>query len=98
MSGISSKVAEAEEEEEVPAETTVVESSRKALVEALGVERRDRILAALYLVRQDGVAVVRQSSIQIWKALVNNTPRTGKILILSRILKLMDASSARVSP
>ncbi|KAM6494634.1 hypothetical protein JOM56_009257, partial [Amanita muscaria] len=77
VSGISGKVAEAKEEE-VQADHTMVESSRKALLEALGVERRDRILAALYLVRQDGVAVVRQSSIQIWKVLVSNTPRTGQ--------------------
>jgi hypothetical protein len=35
------------------------------------------VLAALYLIRQDGVATVRQTSIQIWKALVQNTPRTG---------------------
>lgn len=59
-------------------ETTTADSSRRALVEVLGVERRDRLLATLYLVRQDGVGVVRLSSIQIWKVLVNNTPRTGK--------------------
>ena len=59
------------------AEAATAETSRRALVEVLGLERRDRILAALYLIRQDGVAVVRQSSIQIWKVLVNNTPRTG---------------------
>lgn len=61
------------------AEATTAESSRRALVEVLGVERRDRILSALYLVRQDGVNVVRQSSIHIWKALVHNTPRTGML-------------------
>lgn len=75
VSGISGKVSDLEEEEEVVASTA--ESSRRALVEVLGAERRDRILAALYLVRQDGVGVVRQSSIQIWKVLVHNTPRTG---------------------
>jgi hypothetical protein len=76
VSGISGKVAETDEEE-VPEETVMAESSRKALLDALGVERRDRVLAALYIVRQDGVAVVRQSSIQIWKVMVSNTPRTG---------------------
>ena len=76
MSGISGKVAETDEEE-VPEETVMAESSRKALLDALGIERRDRVLAALYIVRQDGVAVVRQSSIQIWKVMVSNTPRTG---------------------
>lgn len=76
MSGISGKASDLEEDE-VVAEGATNESSRRALVEILGLERRDRILAALYLVRQDGVGVVRQSSIQIWKALVHNTPRTG---------------------
>lgn len=75
MSGISGKTSDLDEED-VAAEATA-ENSRRALVEVLGPERRDRILAALYLVRQDGVVVVRQASIQIWKALVHNTPRTG---------------------
>lgn len=64
----------------------MAESSRKALVEVLGVERRDRILAALYLARQDAVNVVRQSSVHIWKALVHNTPRTGEILSIALCL------------
>lgn len=61
-------------------EITAVESSRKALTDALGKERRDRVLSALYVVRQDAVSVVRQSAIHIWKALVHNTPRTGTVL------------------
>lgn len=79
------------------AEATTAESSRRALVEVLGVERRDRILAALYLVRQDGVVVVRQSSIQIWKALVHNTPRTGVSYPLPFIQELMLSYSTRNS-
>ncbi|KAI0366693.1 ARM repeat-containing protein [Pilatotrama ljubarskyi] len=79
VSGISGK-AEIEEEEEV-VDTAMTESSRKALVEVLGLERRDRILAALYLARQDSVNVVRQSSIHIWKALVHNTPRTVREIL-----------------
>lgn len=54
------------------------ESSRKILIEVLGQERRDRVLGALYLVRQDAIAAVRTASMHIWKALVSNTPRTGK--------------------
>lgn len=75
MSGITSR-PEVGDEEEV-AEAVVNESSRRALTEVLGAERRDRILSALYLARQDAVNVVRQSSIHIWKALVHNTPKTG---------------------
>lgn len=56
----------------------VFADSRRALVEVLGKERRDRILSALYTARQDAVNVVRQSSVHIWKALVQNTPRTGE--------------------
>ena len=77
VSGISGKPSDMDEEEEVEAEAATAETSRRALTEVLGVERRDRLLAALYLIRQDGVATVRQASIQIWKALVHNTPRTG---------------------
>ena len=84
MSGISGKTSDdADEEEggENEAEAAAAtESSKRALLEVLGQERRDRVLAALYLVRQDGVAVVRQTSIQIWKALVQNTPRTGILI------------------
>jgi len=79
VSGISGKPSDMDEEEEGTAEATNADASRRALVEVLGVERRDRLLSALYLIRQDGVSVVRQSSIQIWKALVNNTPRTGAV-------------------
>jgi hypothetical protein len=74
VSGISGKT---EIEEEEVAETALAESSRKALIEVLGPERRDRILSALYMARQDAVNVVRQSAGHIWKALVHNTPRTG---------------------
>ena len=75
MSGISGK-AEIDDEEQ--AEVTSMESSRRALIEVLGAERRDRILSALYLSRQDAVNIVRTSSLHIWKALVSNTPRTGE--------------------
>lgn len=68
VTGISGKVEL--EEEEAPAHTA--ENARKALLEALGPERRDRVLATLYIVRQDSVGVVRQASIHIWKALVHS--------------------------
>ena len=80
MSGISGKTEI--EEEVASAEVAALETSRKALGEALGKERRDRVLSALYIVRQDAVSVVRQSAIHIWKALVHNTPRTGAFLPL----------------
>lgn len=83
VSGISGK-NEIEEDEE-GAEVVVAETSRKALTEVLGAERRDRILSALYMARQDAVHVVRQASIHIWKALVHNTPRTGTLTLLPAV-------------
>ena len=68
VTGISGKVEL--EEEEAPAHTA--DTARKALLEALGPERKDRVLATLYIVRQDSVGVVRQASIHIWKALVHS--------------------------
>ncbi len=44
------------------------------MLETLGEERRDRVLATLYIVRQDNVGIVRQASIHIWKALVQSEP------------------------
>jgi hypothetical protein len=79
VSGISGKTEI--DDEETAAEAAAMESSRKALSDALGKERRDRVLSALYIVRQDAVSVVRQSAIHIWKALVHNTPRTGMFIM-----------------
>ncbi|KAI8988374.1 armadillo-type protein [Mycotypha africana] len=68
------------------------DNKKKQLVEVLGKERRDRILAALYIVRQDNSGVVRQASLQVWKGLVANTPRTLKDILhvlISMIIKLL---------
>ncbi|KAJ4478479.1 armadillo-type protein [Lentinula aciculospora] len=94
VSGISGKPSDIDEEEDTVAEATGADASRRALVEVLGVERRDRLLAALYLVRQDGVVVVRQSSIQIWKALVHNTPRTVREILPELISQVVFLSSS----
>ncbi|KAJ3828802.1 translational activator GCN1 [Lentinula raphanica] len=94
VSGISGKPSDIDEEEDVAAEASGADASRRALVDVLGVERRDRLLAALYLVRQDGVVVVRQSSIQIWKALVHNTPRTVREILPELINQIVFLSSS----
>ncbi|WVQ78061.1 hypothetical protein IAT38_000142 [Cryptococcus sp. DSM 104549] len=77
VTGISGKVEL--EEEDAPAQSA--DHARKALLEALGQDRRDRVLATLYIVRQDPVGIVRQASIHIWKALVQNTPRTTRDIL-----------------
>ncbi|GJE94641.1 ARM repeat-containing protein [Phanerochaete sordida] len=95
VSGISGKT-EIEEEEEA-ADTALAETSRKALIEVLGAERRDRILSALYMARQDAVNTVRQSAGHIWKALVHNTPRTVREILpqlITQIVQLLASDEA----
>ncbi|EIW80197.1 ARM repeat-containing protein [Coniophora puteana RWD-64-598 SS2] len=95
VSGISGK-NEIDEDEEggEAADAAHAESSRRALIEVLGAERRDRILSALYLARQDTVNVVRQSSIHIWKALVHNTPRTVREILRELVAQVVRLSSS----
>ncbi|CAB4435369.1 unnamed protein product [Rhizophagus irregularis] len=78
ITGISGKTDIDGEEEE---ETGGTEANRKALLQILGKERRDRLLAALYIVRQDVSGIVRQASVHVWKAIVSNTPRTVKDIL-----------------
>ena len=42
----------------------------------LGPHNTDLVLASLYIVRSDTAPGVRQSSLQVWKSIVSNTPRT----------------------
>ncbi|CAI2178661.1 6583_t:CDS:10, partial [Funneliformis geosporum] len=77
ITGISGKTEVDDDEEEMGG----TEASRKALLQVLGKERRDRVLAALYIVRQDVSGIVRQASIHVWKVIVSNTPRTIKDIL-----------------
>ncbi|PLW26864.1 hypothetical protein PCANC_23865, partial [Puccinia coronata f. sp. avenae] len=72
ISGIAAKADPGNEEgEEDEVAMPTANASRVALVETLGKERRDRVLAAVYITRQDSASIVRTTSVHIWKALVN---------------------------
>jgi hypothetical protein len=77
ITGISGKMELTEEDKEQSGTVT------KQLIEALGSERRDRVLSLLFICRSDTAMVVRNAAIDIWKALVANTPRTIKEILPS---------------
>ncbi|GAA5922766.1 Gcn1p [Sporobolomyces koalae] len=84
ISGISGKISEEEEEAEEEEKEDIapgMDAAKKALIEGLGKERRDRVLAAIYIVRQDAVGIVRHAAVGVWKALVSNTPRTAREIL-----------------
>ncbi|GAA5981477.1 hypothetical protein JCM10908_004121 [Rhodotorula pacifica] len=84
ISGISGKIGDVDEdaaEDDNDESMPGMEAAKKALIEGLGKERRDRVLAAIYIVRQDSVGAVRQAAIGVWKALVSNTPRTVREIL-----------------
>ncbi|ODQ53263.1 ARM repeat-containing protein [Saitoella complicata NRRL Y-17804] len=90
ITGISGKTEldEGEEEEHI--------DHRKLLSEILGQERRDRVLAALYIIRQDSSGMVRSASVAVWKSLVSNTPKVVKDImpVMTSIIIRNLASSA----
>ncbi|KAG8904625.1 translational activator of GCN4 [Tulasnella sp. 403] len=87
LTGISGKVGTDEDEE---ADPVIGDASRRALMEVLGKDRRDRVLAVLYLSRQDSISSVRQAAAHIWKALVSNTPRTVRDVLHPLLLEIIE--------
>ncbi|GAA6024607.1 hypothetical protein JCM11491_006044 [Sporobolomyces phaffii] len=84
ISGISGKISEDEDEAEDEDKDDVapgMDAAKKALIDGLGKDRRDRVLAAIYIVRQDAVGIVRHAAVGVWKALVSNTPRTAREIL-----------------
>lgn len=91
VTGISSKNEFSEDDAEYN-----VEVSRQ-ITDVLGEERRSRVLSSLFVCRSDVSGIVRATTVDIWKALVPNTPRTIKEVLptLTTIIVVHLASSSR---
>lgn len=75
------------------------EAQGRAIIEVLGREKRNEVLAALYMVRTDVSVTVRQAALHVWKTIVANTPKTLKeimpVLMNTLISSLASPSSER---
>lgn len=74
LAGIKANVEDEEEDQETTKEAGA------SLREALGEEKRNKILSALYVCRCDTAGAVRSAAVGVWKALVHS-PRTLKELV-----------------
>ncbi|XP_006818140.1 LOW QUALITY PROTEIN: stalled ribosome sensor GCN1-like [Saccoglossus kowalevskii] len=57
------------------------ERSTQAIMEILGSDRRNRVLAGLYMGRSDTALLVRQAALHVWKVVVVNTPKTLRSIL-----------------
>lgn len=74
LTGITGK----EDVEDMEEET--IREAGTSLREALGEEKRNKVLSALYICRNDTAGAVRTAAVNVWKALVSS-PKTLKELV-----------------
>ncbi|PRP84949.1 hypothetical protein PROFUN_07334 [Planoprotostelium fungivorum] len=56
----------------------------------IGFDKRNKILAALYMIRNDVSSVVRQKALLVWKSVVQNTPKALKDLLIDLMRIIID--------
>ncbi|KAK7397369.1 hypothetical protein VNO78_18538 [Psophocarpus tetragonolobus] len=80
-------------------EGSSTEAHGRAIIEILGCDKRNEVLAALYMVRADVSLSVRQAALHVWKTIVANTPKTLReimpVLMDTLITSLASSSSER---
>ncbi|PXF50016.1 Protein ILITYHIA [Gracilariopsis chorda] len=78
------------ESPEHAAAAMTTEATMKAIEEVLGIDRRNEVLAALYIIRCDVSVRVRQTGLQVWKSVVANTPRVLREIIPCAVRQIVD--------
>uniref|UniRef100_A0A7S2RDU6 TOG domain-containing protein n=1 Tax=Mucochytrium quahogii TaxID=96639 RepID=A0A7S2RDU6_9STRA len=81
-------------EDGVMGKAFIDEKFEATIAKALGKEKRHDILASLYLMRSDPSAVVRQSSLSVWKNIVPNTGRALREILKSLMKKIVEGLSS----
>ncbi|KAJ8616836.1 hypothetical protein MRB53_036208 [Persea americana] len=80
-------------------EGSSTEAHGRAIIDVLGRDKRNEVLAAVYMVRTDVSLSVRQAALHVWKTIVANTPKTLKeimpVLMNTLISSLASSSSER---
>ena len=63
----------------------------QAILDRLGANHRNRVLAGLYISRSDNALIVRQAALHVWKVIVTNTPKTLREILPELFEILLDA-------
>eukprot|EP00002_Diphylleia_rotans_P033723 TRINITY_DN719_c0_g2_i1.p1 TRINITY_DN719_c0_g2~~TRINITY_DN719_c0_g2_i1.p1 ORF type:complete len:2625 (-),score=670.03 TRINITY_DN719_c0_g2_i1:1508-9382(-) len=73
IAGASGKIIlDGDSDEEGPG----TEAQAHAILQALGRQKRNEVMAMIYMMRADNSTFVRQESLHVWKSVVSNTPKT----------------------
>nr|CDS33347.1 translational activator gcn1 [Hymenolepis microstoma] len=78
LSGISGKGTTKTMDED---DTFGTDIANEKIIQALGLDRRNRVLARLHIARSDPTYTVRNAASHVWKIVVVNTPRTLRELM-----------------
>eukprot|EP00038_Savillea_parva_P019291 m.27053 g.27053 ORF g.27053 m.27053 type:complete len:2638 (-) comp4371_c0_seq1:195-8108(-) len=87
VSGITGKQTTVGDEDE----SFGTEESEKFIIEALGRDRRNRVLAGIFLARQDASYQVRTAAAHVWKVVVPHTVRTLREVLPALIALLLSS-------